>query len=100
MKFLILLLSMSYFLLAGDFFSTSKTINNYKQVDKAYDESEITTMNNCNTCGVPAVLLPYNGENIPIAKTFPCTPIKGCISTVLFKPKKETSINTSLPRLL
>ena len=26
----------------------------------------------CNDCGEPAELLPYNGEDIPLAKTFPC----------------------------
>ena len=86
MKFLILLLTMSSlngFLLAGDFFSGFEKTSYYKQIDKAYDEPEISQKKGCNTCGIPAILLPYNGEDIPMAKTFPCSAIKGCMHTVL-----------------
>jgi len=83
MKFLILLLTLSNFLLAGDFPSTSENINHYKQMDKSYDESELNTKKDCDVCGTPAILLPYHGEDIPLAKTFPC--IKGCPTAVIFE---------------
>jgi len=41
----------------------------------------------CDACGgIPAaVLLPYHGENIPLAKTFPCPETEGCRTTVFYE---------------
>jgi len=87
MKFLILLLTLSSFLLAGDVISTPKSIKYYKQIDKSYDKLETKSEKKCDACGgIPvAVLLPYHGENIPLAKTFPCSEIQGCITTIFFE---------------
>ena len=79
MKYLlILILAMNAFLFAGGGFS-SKDITHYKQMDKVYDVPQIITKDKCETCGEPAELLPYKGEDIPLAQTFPCTEIKGCL---------------------
>jgi hypothetical protein len=45
-----------------------------------YEKIDINLANGCETCGKPAKLLPYNGEDLPEAETFPCPPIdkKGC----------------------
>jgi hypothetical protein len=68
MKYFILLLCFNTLLLAGDFRKPSQDIQ-YKAIDDKF------TMD-CN-CGSPAILLPYNGEDIPLAKTVPC-PYNGC----------------------
>ena len=77
MKYL-LILTMSAFLFAGGGF-TSKDTTYYKKMDKTYDVPQIITEDKCETCGEPAELLPYNGEDIPMAQTFPCPTIKGCL---------------------
>jgi hypothetical protein len=83
MKFLLILLTLSSFLLAGDVFSTNEAVEHYKQIDKNYDKSNKVTKKDCDTCGTPAILLPYNGEDIPSAKTFPCSSIKGCLNPLV-----------------
>jgi len=87
MKFLILLFTLSSFLLAGDVTSTPKSIKHYKQIDKSYDKLEMKSEKKCDACGrIPAaVLLPYHGEDIPLAKTFPCSEIRGCETTVFYE---------------
>ena len=67
MKYFILFFFCQTLLFAGDITNSSKAIQ-YKLIDKSF------TLN-CD-CGIPAELLPYNGENIPMAKTMPC--LSGC----------------------
>lgn len=77
MKFLILLLTLTSLLLATDFRSFTTT-KQYKAMDEKF------TLN-CD-CGIPAKLLPYHGENIPLAKTEPCLS-NGCMKNLkLSKP--------------
>jgi hypothetical protein len=88
MKFLILLFTLrSSFLLAGDVISTPKSVKYYKQIDKSYDKMETKSEKKCDACGEipPAVLLPYHGEDIPLAKTFPCSEVKGCGMTLFYE---------------
>jgi len=87
MKLLILLFTWSSFLLAGDVISTPKSIKYYKQIDKSYDKLEMKSKKKCDACGkIPAaVLLPYHGEDIPLAKTFPCSETKNCKTTVFYE---------------
>jgi hypothetical protein len=49
-----------------------------------YEKQDIKDANHCETCGEPAKLLPYNGEDIPEAQTYPCPPVdkKGCIVNI------------------
>lgn len=63
MKYFILLLSLNTLIFATDFQDYSKAVQ-YKALDEKF------TLN-C-ACGKPAILLPYYGEDIPIAKTEPC----------------------------
>ena len=44
-----------------------------------YEKMDMKLANPCETCGEPAELLPYNGEDLPEAKTYPCPKIDECI---------------------
>jgi hypothetical protein len=72
MKFLMLLVIVNTFLFSGgDFFSVPK-LTKYEKMDN-------NMLNGCkNGCGEPARLLPYHGEDIPIAPTFPCPFSNAC----------------------
>jgi len=70
MKYIILVLSLTMFLSAGDF-KYFKPDNRYQKIDNSFTIA-------CD-CGEPAKLYPYRGEDIPLAKTMPC-PVNGCPS--------------------
>jgi len=59
--FFILILTTTTFLFSGGDFFPVKLTTKFEKMDRDV----------CD-CGTPAVLLPYNGEDIPIAKTEPC----------------------------
>jgi len=72
MKFFILLISINCFLFSGGDFFVVQKLTKYEKMDNE-------KINRCqNDCGKPAKLLPYHGENIPIAKTFPCPLSNAC----------------------
>ncbi len=49
-----------------------------------YEKSDIQDANRCESCGEPAELMPYNGEDIPEAETYPCPTVdkNGCIINI------------------
>ena len=58
--FLLLIITFSLSFGGGDFFKV-EPITKYEKMDSS----------GCN-CGVPATLLPYNGEDIPTIESEPC----------------------------
>ena len=75
MKLFILSMLINTFLFAGgDFFPVSEETK-YEKMDREMSDSCLYS------CGEPAVLLPYHGEDIPLATTFPC-PVNNCNNTV------------------
>jgi len=72
MKPILLLISINSFLFSGGDFLLVQKVTKYEKMDNAKADG-------CkNGCGTPAKLLPYHGENIPIAKTFPCPFSNAC----------------------
>ena len=74
---------------------SSQYIPYTEQGDDYYEENEVFTQDSsfssqytqgaatgdtCEACGEPAELLPYNGEDIPMARLFPCPSIQGCLN--------------------
>jgi len=75
MKLFILTIVINSFLFAGgDFFPVTKQTK-YEKMDKEMTDRCLYS------CGEPAVLLPYQGEDIPLATTFPC-PINNCRDSI------------------
>ena len=70
MKYLILFLTLNQIIMATDF---QYTTADYRKIDKnfTYEKISLPSGETCG-CGEPAELLPYNGEDIPLAKTEPC----------------------------
>jgi hypothetical protein len=60
--FLLQIVAISLSFAGGDFFKV-EPITKYEKMDKS--------QSSCN-CGIPAKLLPYNGEDIPIIESEPC----------------------------
>jgi hypothetical protein len=81
MKILILLLLNLSFLFAGGDLLTINPQSKFDKVKYFSISKEAKKMlqkgKSCN-CGTPAILYPYYGEDIPIAKTEPCLDL-GCI---------------------
>lgn len=75
MKLFTLTILINSFLFAGgDFFPVTEVT--------AYEKIDNDMANKClNGCGEPAILLPYYGEDIPLALTYPC-PVNTCNDTV------------------
>jgi hypothetical protein len=83
--FLISILSISFLFGGGDIRVDKKHIE-YKDKAPKYEKLAIGYIKpKCNgDCGEPAELLPYNGEDLPEAETFPCPPVneKGCMHDI------------------
>jgi len=63
------------FLFAGGDIHVDNSIK-YKDKTSKYEKLAIGyTKPKCEDCGEPAELLPYNGEDLPEAETFPCPSI-------------------------
>ena len=80
--FLIFILSISFLFGGGDI-RVDDTVE-YEIYDDIPKQEKLAIgymKPKCKDCGEPAKLLPYNGEELPEAETFPCPPInkKGCI---------------------
>ena len=73
MKLFMLTIVINSFLFAGGDFFPVKELTKYEKMDNAMTDRCL------DGCGEPAVLLPYHGEEIPIAITIPC-PVKACSS--------------------
>ena len=85
MKFFILLtLSLSILFAGGDIRPTKvyeKSVGETERVQKPKKLAVGYIKPKCEDCGEPAELLPYNGEDLPEAETYPCPTAdeKGCM---------------------
>jgi hypothetical protein len=88
MKFLILLvLSLSTIFAGGDIHPTKVYKKSVAEVYKTQKPKKLAigyTKPKCEDCGEPAELLPYNGEDLPEAETYPCPLVdkNGCIINI------------------
>lgn len=88
MKFLILLvLSLSTLFAGGDIRPTKvykKSAGEAYRTQKPEKLAVGYIKPKCEDCGEPAELLPYNGEDLPEAETYPCPAVDkhGCIINV------------------
>ncbi len=84
MKFIIISILLSLSLFAGGDILPVDPISKFEKMDNEFannyvDDRDVENsfkpivVDNCVTsCGEPAEILAYHGENIPIAETFPC----------------------------
>ena len=82
MKFFIMTLFLSFLLFAGGDILPVDPISKYEKMENDFNDdrdNDIVTsfkpiiIDNCvTTCGEPAILLPYYGEDIPTAATELC----------------------------
>jgi len=58
-------------------------------VSSLFGGGDIREANHCEDCGELAELLPYYGEDLPLAETYPCPPIeeRECSDWAKNKPK-------------
>ena len=82
MKYFILFFTLNQILISTDFIYGKP---NYQAIDNHFTYTKIDEENiiSCD-CGVAAELLPYNGEDIPMAKTEPCFS-KGCQKIFIYE---------------
>jgi len=88
--FILLLLSISALFAGGDILPVKEyQIPEYIEIEApnpiySSDKPQFLAIDyshsKCQDCGEPAQLLPYHGEDIPLAETFPCPQeeIQGC----------------------
>jgi len=76
-QFILLILFASALFAGGDIRPTKSNISTANDKVRGLSKQKIAVgyvKPKCEDCGEPAELLPYNGEDLPIAETFPCPP--------------------------